>query len=76
MPIASHSYDAATQAFRVQFKAGGPTYVYDGVEPETAAEIMAGENVGSLVQQKLVRGDYPFNRVDPEEADTEGGDAS
>ena len=68
MPIAKHSYDADSQSYTVQFKAGGPTYIYNDVDPETAGRITSAEeaDVGKAVRANLVQGDFPFNRVDPE----------
>ena len=72
MPIANHSYNEGTKTYEVQFKDGGPKYLYQGVEPDVAATIQNApdDELGKLVQSTLVRGKpYEFVRVDPDEED-------
>lgn len=70
MPIANHSYDAGSQTYSVQFRDGGPTYIYQGVSQESASEVQNADadNLGKVVQSVLVRGKpYEFVKVEPDE---------
>ena len=75
MPIASHSYDAATQAYAVQFKAGGPVYRYADVPADAAADLTNAQetDIGKLVQSTLVRGSYEFTKMPPPDEAENGG---
>ena len=74
MPIASHSYDAATQAYTVQFKAGGPVYRYADVPQDAAADLVNAQeaDIGKLVQSTLVRGSYEFTKMPPPDESDDG----
>lgn len=74
MPIANHSYDESTQSYRVQFKDGGPIYIYSDVDVEKANAIQAADSdqLGKIIQSELVRSDHPFTKIEPDALDDEG----
>lgn len=62
--IASTEYDANARTYSVQFKAGGPIYVYKDVDPATAREVEGADSKGAAIGQYL-RGSFDFYKVDP-----------
>ena len=76
MPI--HNHGPIAGGYRVQFRDGGAIYDYQGVEREDVQAIQQAEpdDVGAVIRSLLVNGAYPFEKVDPNQPETEGGDAA
>lgn len=64
--IAQMGYDDGAQQYHVQFRAGGPVYIYKGVPPDIAQTVGESESKGKAIQALLV-GQYEFDKVDPQE---------
>jgi hypothetical protein len=71
--IAQTGYDDAAQDYHVQFKAGGPVYVYHEVDADTAAAIASADSVGKAVSTYLVSGGFKWTKLDPPAEDDAGG---
>lgn len=71
MPIAKHSYNEAARTYSVQFREGGPTYVYQEVDKEAASAVRSADDadLGKVIQSTLVRGGFEFVKVDPDAKD-------
>lgn len=75
--IHAHGYDTETKTLALQFKAKGnlpgSVYHYDGVEPETYAELCKAESIGKFFGERInVKNDdgtaqkYPHTKIEPE----------
>ena len=69
--IAAEGFDADTGMMTVQFKSGG---VYQAaVDPDDYAAFAAADSKGKAFH--ALKGDYRFERVPDDAADSEGGEA-
>lgn len=64
--IVSIGYDPLARTMRVKFKGDQPPYQFDNVDPETHANLMAAQSVGSHFHDKI-KGRFPARKLKPEE---------
>ena len=63
-------YDDSTGEYHVQFKAGGPVYIYPDVDADTAGAIDSSDDPRKAISAVLVGRD--FRKVDPQDEEGEG----